>query len=103
MRGIKQQTINTLFEVLEKKKCIELSLLNDSNSTFNELISIELDNLVKTIDEARKSIKQDNKKFNIVQLRAQNEELAAYIRKLQSGFANLCKNTNNKCNCKENE
>jgi hypothetical protein len=101
--GIKQQTINTLFEVLEKKKCIELSLLNDSNSTFNELISIELDNLVKTIDEARKSIKQDNKKFNIVQLRAQNEELAAYIRKLQSGFANLCKNTNNKCNCKENE
>ncbi len=100
---IKQKTINVLFDVLEKKKCLELSMLTDSTSTYNELVSIELKNLLEVIDKTRETIKQDSKQLNIIQLSAQNAQLEAYIRRLQTGFANLCRNSNNKCKCKESE
>ena len=99
--SIKQSAISVLFTVLTKKNCIDLSLQKDSTSAFNDLILLELDKLEEIIDETRKSLKQDTKQIDIHQLKEQNSMLEAYIRRLKTGFANLCKNVSNKCECSE--
>lgn len=101
---IRQKTVATLFKSLERKRCIEkvISQNTDSLSTYNKLISIELEKLNILINDTGELLKTDSKATDAQQLNEQNYMLEAYIRKLETGFVNLCKNIGDDCKCVDN-
>lgn len=86
---IKQQAMGVLFKVLDNKKSIESKLAADSTSNVNGLITMELKKLDNIINKTGETLKTDNNKLNMEELKEQNFMLLAYIKRLTNGFETL--------------
>ncbi len=89
---IKQKAVGALFKALEQEKKIQAKLQEDSTSSVNGLIKMELTKLQDIIKHTKELLETDNSKLNMEGLKEQNFMLQAYIKKLESGFKTLTNN-----------
>ncbi len=100
---IGQKTLAILFGALQKRKCIDQYLQKDSLSDYNDLITIELNKIDTLIKDTRETLKSDINIMNVQQLQEQNFLLEAYIKRIETGLENFCRNLAGICNCENEE
>jgi hypothetical protein len=100
---IGQKTLTILFGAMQKRKCIDKYLQKDSLSDYNDLITIELSKIDTLIKDTRETLKSDINIMNVQQLQELNLLLEAYIKRIETGLENFCRNLAGICNCENEE
>jgi hypothetical protein len=99
---ISQQASSQVFNSIEKRKCIDkfMAAKSDSLASYKDLLTIETNKIDALIKETVETLKTDITAMNAEQLKEHNNLLDAYIKRLETGLANFCKNVKGICDCK---
>jgi hypothetical protein len=99
---INQQATSLVFSVLEKRKCIDkfVTAKADSLSPYKDLLNIEINKIDTLVKETLETLKIDIGSMDAQQLKEQNDLLGAYVKRLETGIANICKRVKGICDFK---
>jgi len=99
---ISQQATSVVFSTLGKRKSIDkfISLKSDSLGMYMDLLKIEINKIDTLVKETIETMKTDISSMSAQQLKEQNTLLDAYVKRLESGTANLCTRVKGICDCK---
>lgn len=101
-QGQKQKAVSLLFQMINKKVCVEknISAMNpDSIPEYFSLFEMEFDKFKGYLKQMNDIVRSDATRFSTDAVLEQNQNIDVLTKKINQSYANLCSGLLDLCNC----